>query len=112
MAVSKSYTVEFTAVAQDDLQAIAEFIAGDNPDAALRVVEQIAARCTTLKQMPERGRVVPELAAVGLHTYRELVLSPWRILYRISGLTVFVLAVLDGRRNLEDILLERVVRGS
>ncbi len=112
MEGSRSYGVEVSAVAQGDLQAIVEFIADDNPGTALRVLNQIEDCCGTLKKMPERGRVVPELAAVGLHTYRELVLFPWRVIYRISGLTVFVMAVLDGRRNLEDVLLARVVRGS
>ena len=112
MASPRSYVVEFAAVTQGDLQAIVEFIAADDPGAALRVFDQIAARCATLKQMPERGRVVPELAAFGLHTYRELVVSPWRVVYRISGKIVFVLAVVDGRRNIEDVLLDRLVRGS
>jgi plasmid stabilization system protein ParE len=111
MAVSSSYVVEMAAVAQGDLQAIVEFIAADDPGAARRVLDQLATSCAALKKMPERGRVVPELAAVGLATYRELVVSPWRVIYRISGLTVFVLAVVDGRRNLEDLLLARVVRG-
>jgi GrpB-like predicted nucleotidyltransferase (UPF0157 family) len=35
---------------------------------------------------------------------------PYRIVYRISGNTVVVLAVLDGRRDLQDVLLERLVR--
>ena len=60
--------------------------------------------------MPERGRVVPELAAVGIRTYRELVVEPWRLVYRITEKTVYVLAVLDGRRNIEDVLLDRLVR--
>jgi toxin ParE1/3/4 len=80
------------------------------PAAALRVLDQIEARAVSLIQMPERGQVVAELAAIGVHTYRELVVSPWRIICRISRKTVHVLAVLDGRRNMEDILLDRLVR--
>ena len=68
------------------------------------------ARVAALQRMPERGRVVPELAAMGVHLYRELVVAPWRIIYRISGRTAYVLAVVDGRRNLEDVLLDRLVR--
>jgi toxin ParE1/3/4 len=112
MASPRSYAVEFAGVAQGDLQAIVESIAADNPGAALRVFDQIEARCATLNRMPERGRVVPELAAFGIHTYRELVVSPWRVVYRVSGKTVSVLAVVDGRRNIEDVLLDRLVRGS
>ena len=43
-------------------------------------------------------------------TCRELIESPWRILYRIEADTVYVLAVIDARRNVEDLLLDRFVR--
>ena len=112
MASPRSYAVEFAAVAQGDLQAIVQFIAAHDTETALRVFDRIEARCTALRQMPERGRVVPELAAFGVHTYREILVSPWRVVYRISGKTVSVLAVLDSQRNIEDVLLDRLVRGS
>jgi toxin ParE1/3/4 len=110
MASPRSFAVEFALVAQQDLQAIVEFIATDDPVAAARVLDQIESRTASLQRMPERGRVVPELAAVGINTYRELVVGPWRLVYRITGKTVYVLAVLDGRRNIEDVLLDRLVR--
>lgn len=110
MASGPAFLVEFTAVAHRDLQSIIEFIAADDPHAAGQVVDRIESRCAALKQMPERGRVVPELAAFGVHAYRELVVTPWRVVYRLSGTRVHVLAVLDGRRNLEDVLLDRLVR--
>lgn len=109
MASARSYAVEFAAVAQRDLQGIIEFIAADGPIIAGQVLERIESRCAALKQMPERGRIVPELAAFGIHTYRELVVAPWRVVYRISGTSVYVLAILDGRRNVEDVLLDRLV---
>jgi len=112
MSLPRSYAVEFAAAAEADLQAIVAFIAADDPGAAIRVFDRIETRCALLRQIPERGRVVPELAAFGIHTYRELVVSPWRVVYRIGGKTVSVLAVVDGRRNIEDVLLDRLVRGS
>ena len=105
-----AYAVEFAAVAQRDLLGIIEFIAADDPVAAGQVLDRIESRCAALQKMPERGRIVPELAAVGIHTYRELVVSPWRVVYRISGKKVYILAVVDGRRNVEDVLLDRLVR--
>jgi toxin ParE1/3/4 len=112
MTSPRVYKVEFAAVAEGDLHAIVEYIAADNPETALRVLEQIEARCASMNHMPERGRVVPELAAFGIHTYRELIVTPWRVVYRISGMTVSILAVVDDRRNLEDVLLDRLVRGT
>ena len=35
----------------------------------------------------------------------ELIVPPWRILYRIAVKQVYVLSVLDSRQNIEDILL-------
>jgi len=110
MPSAPSCSVGFAAVAARDLEGIIEFIAADDPVAAGRVLDRIESRCAGLRQMPARGRVVPELAAFGIHTYRELVVSPWRVVYRLSGTRVHVLAVLDGRRNVEDVLLDRLVR--
>jgi toxin ParE1/3/4 len=56
-----------------------------------------------------RGRIIPELQAQGVLQYRELIVSPWRIIYRIAGQKVFVLSVLDARQNIEDILLKRLL---
>ena len=110
MAIARPYVVEFAAVAQRDLQTIVEFIAADDVVAAANVLHKIESHVASLRQMPGRGRVVPELAAVRILTYRELVVSPWRVIYRVSGKTVYVLAVFDGRRNIEDVLLDRLVR--
>jgi toxin ParE1/3/4 len=104
------YTVHWSGTAQADLQELLEFLAAASPAAALRLlllVEQRAARLTTL---PLRGRWVPELAAVQVREYRELVVPPYRLVYRVSGNAVHVMAFLDARRNLEDLLLDRLVR--
>ncbi len=47
-----------------------------------------------------------------MHTWRELLIEPYRLIYRIEGDTVTVLALFDGRRDLEDLLLERLVRSA
>lgn len=59
--------------------------------------------------MPLQGRIVPELRYYGVLTYRELIRPPWRIIYKTEENKVWVLAVIDGRRNVEDILLDRFI---
>ncbi|HTN73044.1 MAG TPA: hypothetical protein VMO00_18330 [Methylomirabilota bacterium] len=54
--------------------------------------------------------MAPELGDVGLRIYREILCSPWRIIYRIADPNLFVMLVIDSRRNVEDILLERLTR--
>jgi hypothetical protein len=47
-----------------------------------------------------------------MRTWRELIVKPYRLIYRIEGEVVNVLAVFDGHRDLEDLLLERLLRGN
>lgn len=110
MARPGRFRVQWAETARADLQSIVEYIAEDDIHAARSVLAKLEQTAQALTTMPLRGRVVPELDAFGIHVYRELVVPPWRIVYRISAKTVRVLAVVDSRRNLEDLLLERFMR--
>lgn len=46
---------------------------------------------------------------IGRYDYRELILRPWRVVYRIECEIVRIVAVVDSRRSLADILLDRVM---
>ena len=59
--------------------------------------------------MPERCRIVPELKQEGITLYRELIVKPWRIIFKISGSMVFIVSMIDSRRNIEDILFNRLI---
>ncbi len=104
------FEVLWTDAAKLDLHRIVTFIAEGNPARALGVSQQAEQRCRALVSFPERGRIVPELRAVGVLAYRELVEGPWRIVYRFDADRVHVTAVLDARRDLSSLLLERLVR--
>jgi toxin ParE1/3/4 len=108
--VEGSYEVLWARAAENDLQGIIEYIAADSVEEALRVLETLYHKAAALSSLPERGRLVPELREQGIGFFREIVVPPWRILYRIADRRVYVLAVFDSRRNLEDILLDRLVR--
>ncbi|WP_295885390.1 type II toxin-antitoxin system RelE/ParE family toxin [uncultured Thiohalocapsa sp.] len=92
-----------------DLNAIVSWIAEDSLDNALAVLDRLEARADTLSAQAERGRIVPELRAADVYHYRELIERPWRLVYRIEADAVLVMAVLDGRRDLRSVLLERLV---
>jgi len=103
----KRFEVEWAQPASKDLENIIDYISQDNVDTAITIFEKIKSKCNTLNQFPDRGRIVPELKAYGILSYRELIISPWRVIYRISEQKVYILAVIDSRRNMEDILIER-----
>jgi len=104
------FTADWAITAHDDLDAIVSYIAEDGVANALAVAERIEARATTLVTQPASGRLVPELRWHGVTRFQELIERPWRIVYRIEAKRVVVVAILDGRRNLEDLLLDRLVR--
>jgi len=104
------YAVQWTTAAARDLENTMEYIAEESPEQALIVLQKIRARASTLSTMPERGRIVPELKLHGISLYRELIIAPWRLIYRITDRIVYVQAVIETRRNLEDILLARLIR--
>ncbi len=108
--MNKKYKIEWAAVAETDLKQIIDYAAADSPGNALQILKTIRQKALSLYMFPERGRIVPELQGQGINIYRELIAAPWRIVYRISDVAVFVLAVIDSRQNVEDILLNRLLK--
>jgi plasmid stabilization system protein ParE len=107
---TKFFAVKWAEAADKDLAGIVEYVASESVIDALKILGRIKKQAEALKEFPERGRVVPELASQGIYQYREKVVAPWRLIYRIGDELVYVLAVIDSRRNLEDILLDRLMR--
>jgi len=101
--------IRWTRTARRDLDVLVDYIADDSIENALAVLDRLQARAESLTTAAERGRVVPELRAVDVHQYREVIERPWRIVYRIESESELVLAVLDGRRDLRSLLLQRLV---
>lgn len=81
--------------ARDDLREIWRFIARDSPGAADAQVERILFATERLESYPESGRVLPEFPRLG---YRELIVTSYRVVYRVQKDTVWIAAVLHGAR--------------
>jgi toxin ParE1/3/4 len=103
------YKVVWARVAESDLKDIIGYISIDSPQNALKILKRIKQKASELYALPERGRIVPELKDQGILQYREIVIPPWRLIYRITERKVFVLSLIDSRRNVEDILFKRFV---
>ncbi len=107
---SRPLRVVWTSVATDDLERLAVYLVEQSPRAGA-IVDRLVDRAESLANLPARGRLPPELRAVGDRSWREVQEAPWRIIYRVLDDIVQIHAVLDGRRSLEDILMERLLKG-
>jgi plasmid stabilization system protein ParE len=105
----KKYIIVWSNIAENDLISIIEYIAVDSRANAVKIFNKIKQKTAHLYHSPKRGRIVPELKDFGLLQYRELIIPPWKIIYRISENKVYVLSAIDSRQNVEDILLKRLV---
>lgn len=107
----KSYAVVFASAAHTDVAAnIGYYLSIGEVSTAKRANTNIDRAIDSLVTMPTRGRVVPELRKRGISRYREVLAQPFRIIYRVSDRHVHVLAVVDHRRDLTQLLLERARR--
>jgi len=109
MTVAKN-RVLWTETAQADLNEIIDYITTDSVDNAVRQYEKIKSTCLALIDFPEQGRIIPELKNQNIIKYREIILQPWRIMYKKEKNIIYIMAIIDGRRNIEDLLLRRNLR--
>ena len=105
----KQFEVIWTKNAQFDLESIIEYIKIDSVNIAKKIFFEIKEECANLHYFPERKRVVPELQQIGILKYREIIHERYRIIFKIDNTKVYVLLVVDSRRNLEDILFQRLI---
>ena len=64
----------------------------------------------SLADNPERGRIPPELERIGVYEYLEIHVKAYRIIYQIIDNDVFIHCILDGRRDLLELLEYRILR--
>ena len=103
------YVVNVNKTAKNDIIGIVKFISKNNPINALNILKRIQDRIDSLYKFPERGGYVQELLKYNIKDYRQLIESPWRIIYRIDGNIVNVIMIIDSRRNTQDILIEKLL---
>ncbi len=104
------FAVLLTNDAARDLEALYDYIAlHDSPQKADYVLEQIEKAFSRLSEFPERGAYPKELAVLGIREYREIFFKPYRIIYRIIDKDVYVLLIVDGRRDIQTLLQRRLL---
>ncbi len=96
--------------ARADLLSIFEYLLKEEGlELAEKTVLELETSILSLRTLSERGKYPPELLAEGITLFREIQCYPWRIFYRALDSEVWVLAVLDGRRNIASLLPQRLL---
>jgi len=103
-----SYKVSLTQSALNDLYAINDYYLAQVSDKiAGNVINKIQASIQSLKDLPERGTIPTELSATGMTRYRQILSSVYRIIYRIEDKNIYIVMVIDGRRDVVTALTRR-----
>ena len=105
------YKVNLTFSAVEDLFEIYQYVyLNDSEKKAEQLYTKLYEKCLALKQFPHRGHVPSELSLIGIDEFLELTYKPYRIIYQIIEKEVYIHCILDGRRDMQKLLQERLVR--
>ena len=83
-----------------DLEAIRTYVAADSPLYADLLVRRLVAAVDRLRRFPESGRVVPERNTPEI---REVIVGPYRIVYRLGAGIVEIVVVFRASRLFPDL---------
>ena len=109
--MSAHFDVLIVEDAEKDILSICRYISvHDTSESADKVFNGIKDACLSLATLPKRGHVPPELERIGIYDYLEIHYKPYRLIYQIRDNQIFIHCVLDGRRSLDDLLQERLIR--
>ena len=104
------FRVLLTSDAARDLEELYDYIARhDAPRKADYVLDQIEKAFSKQSEFPERGAYPKELLSLGIREYREIFFKPYRIIYRVMEKNVYVLLIVDGRRDMQSLLQRRLL---
>lgn len=98
--MTRKYEVNITQHAQDDLEHIFYYIADDNINNAKNFIVELEKKVYSLDNFPQRNPFIPENEYFGTD-YRHLIYKKYRIIYRTSNNSVFILRIIHGAKLLE-----------
>ncbi len=102
------YKVSLTQTALNDLYAINDYYLAQVSDTvAADIISKLQAAVLSLENLPGRGAIPKELSVTGIMRYRQILADKYRIIYRIENNEVYVMMIIDGRRDVATALMRR-----
>ena len=93
--------IKWSPRAASNLEEICNYIAEDSEYYAILFAKKVTAIVKAIPQFPKSGRIVPEYEDENL---REKIYENYRIVYRLKGEYIEIVAICHGMRLLENIL--------
>jgi toxin ParE1/3/4 len=105
------FSVDITSSAEKDLYEIYQYVyLNDSEKNTEKLFSKLYEKCFSLRYSPDRGHIPQELCLLGVVEFLEIIYKPYRIIYQIIDKKVFVHSILDGRRDMQKLLQERLIR--
>jgi len=98
--VAKKYKVNISFNAQKDLEHIFFYIAQDSINNAKNFILELENKIYSLYAMPERFPLIPENVFFDTN-YRHIIHKKYRVIYKISGNSIYILRVMHGAKLLD-----------
>ncbi len=109
--VKVKYKVNLASTAEDDLFEIYKYIYfNDSAEVADEIYSGLKKICFSLQEFPERGHTPKEMVLFSINDFQEIIYNSFRIIYQIIGKEIFIHCVLDGRRDIQKLLQEQLIR--
>ena len=105
------YKVIIDPKAAKDMDEIFLYVSlNDSLLSANQLLNQIEKTCFKLEKFPNRGHAPKEIADDNSKKYLEIYYKPYRIVYEIKENIIYIHAVIEGRRDIQEILSKRLLR--
>lgn len=105
------FKVNLTSSTDTDLLEIYKYVFNhDSEEKADDLYKKLYSTCKRLENYAHRGHIPQELKEFGVEDFLEIHYKPYRVIYRIIKKEVFIYCILDGRRDMQKILQERLIR--
>lgn len=96
--------------AERDLEALYDYLVrSDGPSKAHHLLDRLMETVESLARFPDRGSHPEELAALGIKEYRQVLLKPYRVIYRVVDRRVIIYLIVDRRRDTQSVLARRLL---
>jgi len=106
------YDIIWSKDAGDELVEIISFIKYNTGKiTAQKIYSKIINEVKRVSENATKRRISPLLKELGINYIYQLNINPWIIYYKAENKKMEIISIIDGRRNLEEILYRKIIDG-